>query len=134
MAGFFPPGPAPPPPAGAPPTKGGGEKGNNLFFPKPPPRPGGKKGGGGNTRKKNHPPALKKRAAGTPNPATLPAGKTVVWHNVDTTIHRVVLNNGQLDTGNLSPGAFSAPMTLGAPGPYHCSIHPDMVGTLQGGQ
>jgi len=70
----------------------------------------------------------------SPNPATVPAGKTVVWHNVDTTTHRVVLNDGQLDTGNLSPGAFSAPMTLGAPGPYHCSIHPDMVGTLQGGQ
>jgi hypothetical protein len=29
-----------------------------------------------------------------------------------------------------APGAFSQPMTLGAPGPYHCSIHPDMVGTL----
>src|SRR3954453_1881624 len=70
----------------------------------------------------------------SPNPATVPAGKIVVWHNVDTAIHRVVLNNGQPDTGNLSPGAFSAPMTLGAPGPYHCSIHPDMVGALQGGQ
>jgi plastocyanin len=70
----------------------------------------------------------------SPNPATVPAGKTVVWHNVDTTTHRVVLNAGQLDTGNLSPGAFSAPMMLAAQGPYHCSIHPDMVGTLQNGQ
>jgi plastocyanin len=66
----------------------------------------------------------------SPNPATLPAGQTVVWHNVDTTTHRVVLNDGQLDTGNLAPGAFSQPMTLGVPGPYHCSIHPDMVGTI----
>src|SRR5678810_960660 len=66
----------------------------------------------------------------SPNPATVPTGQTVVWHNIDTTTHRVVLNDGKLDTGNLAPGAFSQPMTLGAPGPYHCSIHPDMVGTL----
>jgi plastocyanin len=66
----------------------------------------------------------------TPNPGTVPAGQTVVWHNVDSTTHRVVLNDGELDTGNLAPGAFSQPMTLVAPGPYHCSIHPDMVGTV----
>ena len=66
----------------------------------------------------------------SPNPATVPTGQTVVWHNVDTTTHRVVLNDGKLDTGNLGPGAFSEPMTLGAPTPYHCSIHPDMVGSL----
>jgi aldose sugar dehydrogenase len=66
----------------------------------------------------------------SPNPATVPAGQTVVWHNIDTTTHRVVLNDGKLDTGNLAPGAFSQPMTLVAPGPYHCSIHPEMVGTL----
>jgi hypothetical protein len=35
-----------------------------------------------------------------------------------------------VDTGNLGPGASSAPMTLAAVGGYHCSIHPDMVGTL----
>jgi plastocyanin len=66
----------------------------------------------------------------SPNPATIPAGQTVVWHNIDTTTHRVVLNDGKLDTGNLVPGAFSQPMTLAAPSPYHCSIHPDMVGAL----
>ena len=66
----------------------------------------------------------------SPNPASVPTGQTVVWHNVDTTTHRVVLNDGELDTGNLAPGAFSQPMTLVAPSPYHCSIHPDMVGTL----
>jgi plastocyanin len=66
----------------------------------------------------------------SPNPATVPAGQTVVWHNIDTTTHRVVLNDGKLDTGNLAPGAFSPPMTLAAPSPYHCSIHPDMVGAL----
>ena len=66
----------------------------------------------------------------SPNPATVPSGQTVVWHNIDSTTHRVVLDDGTLDTGNLAPGAFSQPMTLGAPRQYHCSIHPDMVGTL----
>ena len=29
----------------------------------------------------------------SPNPATLPAGQMVVWHNVNNTTHRVVLND-----------------------------------------
>jgi plastocyanin len=69
-----------------------------------------------------------------PNPATVPAGQTVVWRNTDTIPHRVVLNDRKLDTGNIGPGAFSEPMTLVAPGPYHCSIHPPMVGSITGGQ
>ena len=65
----------------------------------------------------------------SPNPATVPAGQMVVWHNVDKEVHRMVLNAGGLDTGNLAPGAFSQPMTLATAGPYHCTIHPSMVGT-----
>jgi len=66
----------------------------------------------------------------SPNPSSIPNGRTVVWHNIDRTIHHVVLDDRSVDTGNLEPGAFSAPMTLGAVGGYHCSIHPAMVGTL----
>jgi len=67
----------------------------------------------------------------SPNPATLPPGQMVVWHNVDTTIHRVVLNDRSVDTGDLAPGASSQPIAIGAAGgPYHCSIHPVMVGSL----
>jgi plastocyanin len=69
----------------------------------------------------------------SPNPATLPAGQTVVWHNIDSIVHRVVLNDGSFDTGNLNPGASSQPMVINVPSggdPYHCSIHPSMVGTL----
>ena len=70
----------------------------------------------------------------SPNPATLPAGQTIVWHNVDTIVHRVVLNDGSVDTGNLAPGASSAPMALAAAGTqYHCSIHPEMVGSINQG-
>ena len=65
-----------------------------------------------------------------PNPSSVPDGRTVVWHNVDTVTHRVVLNDRSVDTGNLDPGTFSSPMSLGTIGGYHCSIHPEMVGTL----
>ena len=67
----------------------------------------------------------------SPNPATLPTGQMVVWHNVDTITHRVVLNDQSVDTGNLAPGASSQPMAIGAAGgQYHCSIHPVMVGSV----
>jgi plastocyanin len=66
----------------------------------------------------------------SPNPATLPAGQMVVWHNVDGITHRVVLNSGSLDTGDLTPGASSQPMAINTGGAYHCSIHPSMVGTI----
>lgn len=65
-----------------------------------------------------------------PNPAMVPPGRTVVWHNVDRTTHRVLLDDRGVDAGNLAPGAYSAPMALPAAGPYHCTIHPGMVGAL----
>src|SRR5262245_27833187 len=52
----------------------------------------------------------------SPNPATLPAGTLIVWHNVNNVTHRVVLNDGSLDTGNLDPGASSQPMAIPAAG------------------
>ena len=70
----------------------------------------------------------------SPNPASVPAGQMVAWRNVDTITHRVVLNDGELDTGNIPPGAYSAAMSLVAPGPYHCSIHPSMIGAVARGQ
>src|SRR3984893_6912360 len=67
----------------------------------------------------------------SPNPATLPAGQMVVWHNVNNTTHRVVLNDGSVDHGDLAPGASTQPMALGAASaPYHCSIHPEMIGSI----
>ena len=67
----------------------------------------------------------------SPNPATLPAGQMIVWHNVDTITHRVVLDDRSVDTGNLDPGTYSQPQAIAAAGgPYHCSIHPVMVGSV----
>jgi plastocyanin len=69
----------------------------------------------------------------SPNPATVPSGQTVVWHNVDSVTHRVVLNDRSVDTGDLAPGASSQRMTIGGGtggGQYHCSVHPEMIGSL----
>ena len=66
----------------------------------------------------------------SPNPATVPAGQTVVWRNTDSIVHRVVID-GLVDTGDLNPGATSAPQQLGAVDKgYRCAIHPGMVGAL----
>jgi plastocyanin len=69
----------------------------------------------------------------SPNPAALPAGQMIVWHNVGNVTHRVVLDDGSLDTGNLAPGASSQPMAVPAAGGYHCAIHPVMVGSINQG-
>jgi len=67
----------------------------------------------------------------SPNPASLPDGQMVVWHNVDSITHRVVLNDRSVDTGDLAPGTSSPPMSIAAGGgQYHCSIHPVMVGSV----
>ncbi len=70
----------------------------------------------------------------SPNPATAHAGQTVVWHNTDKATHHVVLDDGETDAGTVGPGAFSAAMPLVAPGSYHCTIHPSMVGRIAPGQ
>jgi plastocyanin len=66
----------------------------------------------------------------SPNPVTA-AGQMVVFRNSDSMIHRVQLNDGTLDTGNIAPGAISAAVLMpGAGTNYHCTIHPDMIGAV----
>ncbi len=70
----------------------------------------------------------------SPNPATVSAGQTVVWRNADSTTHHIVQDGGGFDTGNIPPGATSGPVTINTTSPisYHCSIHPSMVGGING--
>jgi plastocyanin len=66
----------------------------------------------------------------SPDPATIAVGRMVSWHNTDSVTHRVVLDDGRLDVGNVGAGRFSPAMALPAVGAYHCSIHPSMVGRI----
>ncbi len=70
----------------------------------------------------------------TPNPVSVAAGQTVAFKNNDSTTHHIVQNGGAFDTGNLAPGATSAPIMIGNSSamPFHCVIHPSMVGTING--
>jgi plastocyanin len=64
----------------------------------------------------------------TPNPAPITQGALVVWRNADSTVHRIVMNDGSFDSGDIGPGGTSATMRLSSSGGnYHCTIHPTMM-------
>lgn len=66
----------------------------------------------------------------SPNPATA-GGQQVVFKNADSITHRVLLNDGTVDTGDIAPGATSRVVTMPGTGTnYHCTIHPDMIGSV----
>jgi plastocyanin len=68
----------------------------------------------------------------SPNPSSF-GGQMVVFKNNDTVAHRVVLNDGSIDTGNIAPGATSQAVQMPGGGTnYHCSIHPGMIGAVSG--
>jgi plastocyanin len=66
----------------------------------------------------------------SPNPASF-GGQPVVFKNNDSVGHRIVLNDGTVDTGDIAPGATSRVVTMPPSGTnYHCSIHPGMIGSV----
>ena len=67
-----------------------------------------------------------------PATANLQVGQQVRWHNAHSVSHTATQDGGGFDTGLISPGATSAPITVSTPGTlsYHCEIHPSMVGAL----
>lgn len=65
-----------------------------------------------------------------PNPSQA-AGQMVVFKNNDSIVHRVRLNDLSIDTGDIAPGATSAPVRMPGGGTnYHCFLHPAMVGAV----
>jgi plastocyanin len=67
----------------------------------------------------------------TPNPSSALQGSMVVWRNTDNVVHHIVFNDGSVDSGDIAPGATSAPLRVGTNGAnYHCTIHPGMVGSI----
>ena len=67
------------------------------------------------------------------NPADLEiaAGTTVTWTNTDNVSHTSTSNASGWDSGIISPGRqFSFTYQTAGTFPYHCAIHPGMVGTV----
>ena len=55
-----------------------------------------------------------------------------MFKNNDTITHRIVMDDNSVDFGSLSAGASSAAKGVGAGGNFHCTIHPSMVGSING--
>jgi plastocyanin len=67
-----------------------------------------------------------------PNPVTIKVGDSINWVNNDSIAHTSTANNGTtFNSGIINPGAsFRATFTTAGSFPYHCTIHPNMVGTV----
>ena len=67
----------------------------------------------------------------SPNPVAVAVAQTLAFRNGDSAVHRIVADNGAFDSGTIDPGGQSAPITINTanPIPFHCTIHPSMVGT-----
>ena len=69
-----------------------------------------------------------------PNPVRASVGDTVMFRNNDVTMHHIVMDDGSADLGDVNPGATSRGFTVRSGGAlnFHCTIHPSMVGSLNG--
>ena len=73
----------------------------------------------------------------TPSAATRGQGATIAWGNNASTTHNVTFDNASaasaagLTAGDINPGAILTRVVTGkGTFAFHCSIHPQMTGTL----
>jgi plastocyanin len=66
-----------------------------------------------------------------PDEVEIAVGGTVTWVNNDRASHTTTSNGAGWDSGSIGPGRqFSRTYTAAGTFPYHCAIHPGMVGTV----
>lgn len=66
-----------------------------------------------------------------PDEVSVDAGTTVVWTNTDSVAHTTTADGNAWNSGIVSPGGrFSVKFQTAGTFPYHCTIHPGMVGTV----
>lgn len=66
----------------------------------------------------------------SPNPLTVSVGTTVTWTNKDSTTHTATSDTGAFN-GTVAPNAqFSFTFANAGTFTYHCSLHPNMVGSV----
>lgn len=68
----------------------------------------------------------------SPASITVTKGTTVMWTNRDSTAHTVTGNTaGGPASGHIQPGqSYSFTFNSAGTFPYHCSIHPEMTGSV----
>lgn len=65
-----------------------------------------------------------------PDELEVTAGTTVTWTNTDSVLHTSTSDASGWN-GTVAPGGhFSVVMPIPGTFPYHCTIHPGMVGTI----
>ena len=66
-----------------------------------------------------------------PEDIVVPAGTTVTWTNNDFVDHTTTSDGTGWNSGVVAPGGkFSVTFRSAGSFPYHCTIHPGMVGTV----
>jgi plastocyanin len=66
-----------------------------------------------------------------PDALEVAVGSTVTWTNTDVEAHTSTSDVAGWDSGVVAPGgAFSVAFQTAGTFPYHCAIHPGMVGTV----
>ena len=73
-------------------------------------------------------------AAFSPNPIQVASGAQLVFKNNDSTMHHIIVDAGGPEIGDINPGATSQAITISstAARTFHCTIHPTMVGSING--
>ena len=68
----------------------------------------------------------------SPNSLTVKVGTTVTWINQDSTTHTITSDNGAFQSsGDINSGSnYTFTFSKAGTYPYHCSIHPNMKGTI----
>lgn len=66
-----------------------------------------------------------------PDDLTVAVGTTVTWMNADSVSHTSTSDATGWNSGAVAPGGqFSVPFQTTGTFPYHCTIHPGMVGRV----
>lgn len=73
-------------------------------------------------------------SAFSPNPVRANTGDSVVFRNSDAVMHRLVLDDGSMDFGDIAPGSSSRAFQLRSTSAvnFHCTLHASMVGSING--
>jgi plastocyanin len=67
----------------------------------------------------------------TPDDLSVAVGTTVIWTNSDSIAHTSTSDAPGWNSGAVAPGGqFSVAFQTAGTFPYHCSIHPGMVGSV----
>jgi plastocyanin len=68
----------------------------------------------------------------SPASVTVNVGDTITWTNSDAQAHTATADDASWDTGTISGSGGTGAVTFSTAGafPYHCSIHPEITGTV----